>query len=404
MSLVREVLERAKTAHTPPLLAFVTDSASKQAIEQLAADLAMEASVVRGGCDEAIARLTNARSPRILLVDLTGTEFPLTNVEELANVCDPSVQMIAVGDRNDVGLYRDLIARGVADYLVKPISSTLIQASLSRLMAGSDEQGRHQAKQGRLIAVVGARGGVGCTTLAGSLAWTLAEVRRRRTMLIDLDPHFGTVALNFDQEPSRGFRDALEDSVNVDSLVIERIMASISDKLSIIAAEDDLDWTPRTDLPGLRPLVSNIRQSHHFVIVDIAHRCLQQGLELVDEVTDLILVSHLTVASLRDTVRLLALCTKSSPSVNVSVVANAVGAHRNGELSRQEFENGLGRALTAVVPFDGKNVLGAANAGKPVPLASVKVRTAISELAAGLCGSGRPAARSPLSRLFRRGR
>lgn len=404
MSLVHGVLERAKTSQTPPLLAFIADAPSKQAVEQLASDLAMEAAVVRGGCDEAIARLSNARSPRILLVDLSGTEFPLTKVEELANVCDPSVQMIAIGDRNDVGLYRDLIARGVADYLVKPISSTLIQSSLSRLMAGSDEPGRHQIKQGRLIAVVGARGGVGCTTLAGSLAWILAEVRRRRTMLIDLDPVFGTVALNFDQEPSRGFRDALDDPVNIDSLVVERITASISDKLSIIAAEDDIDWTARNELAGLRPLVANVRQSHHFVIVDVPHRCLQQGFELIDEVTDLIVVSHLTVASLRDAVRLLALVGRFSPTINISVVANAVGAHRTGELSRQEFETGLGRTLAALVPFDGRSVLSAANAGKPVPLVSVKVRAAVSELADGLCGSGRPAARSPLIRLFRRGR
>lgn len=404
MSLVRGVLERTRSTQTPPLLAFVDDAASKQAVEQLAADLAMEAAVFRGGCDEAIARLSNARSPRVLLVDLSGMEFPLSKVEELANVCDPSVQMIAIGDRNDVGLYRDLIARGVSDYLVKPISSTLIQASLSRLLSGTDEPGRHPTKQGRLIAFVGARGGVGATTLAGSLAWILAEVRRRRTMLIDLDPYFGTVALNFDQEPSRGFRDALEDSANVDSLVVERITANVSEKLSIIAAEDDPDFSFRPEFSGLLALLSTVRQSHHFVILDVPGRCSQMGMELLDGLTDLIIVSHLTVASLRDSVRLLALAGKASGAMNIAVVANAVGGHRSGELSRKEFENGLGRALAAVVPFDGRCVLSAVNAGKPVPLESVKVRAAVSELADNLCGSGRTALKSPLSRLFRRGR
>lgn len=404
MNLVRGVLERTRSANTPPLLAFVEDAATKQAVEQFAADLAMDAAVVRGGCDEAIARLSTARSPKILLVDLANVEFPVAKVEELANVCDPSVQMIAIGDRNDVGLYRDLIARGVSDYLVKPISATLIQSSLSRLMAGSGELVRHQSKQGRLIAVLGARGGAGCTTVAGSLAWILAEVRRRRTMLIDLDPYFGTVALNFDQEPCRGLRDALEDTVNIDSLLVERLTANISDKLSIIAAEDELDAVPHGEPAGLRPLLAGVRQTHHFVIVDVPHGCVRYGLEVFADVSDLIIVSHLTVASLRDSVRLLALAGKTCGPINVSVIANAVGQHRHGELSRQEFENGLGRALTAVIPFDGKAVLSAANAGKPVPLASVKIRSAVTELAEKLYGSGGVAARSRLSRLFRRGR
>jgi len=229
-------------------------------------------------------------------------------------------------------------------------------------------------------------------------------VRRRRTMLIDLDPYFGTVALGFDHEPSRGFRDALEDTVNIDSLVVERITASISDKLSIIAAEEELDAVPQSELPGLRPLLVSVRQTHHFVVVDVPHGCLRYGLEVLPDATDLIIVSHLTVASLRDAVRLSALAGKTSGPVNVSVVANAVGGHRHGELSRQEFENGLGRPLAAVIPFDGKAVLSAANAGKPIPLASARVRAAVAELADRLCGSGGAAARSSLSRLFRRGR
>ena len=140
----------------------------------------------------------------------------------LAEVCDEGTQVIALGDINDVELYRSLIGHGVHDYLVKPVSAETVAAALTRAERGPN--GEPAPKIGRLIAVIGARGGVGATTVATNLAWTLAHDHDMRVALVDLDLFFGTCGLALDLELGRGFREALENPARVDSLFIERAM------------------------------------------------------------------------------------------------------------------------------------------------------------------------------------
>ena len=146
--------------------AFIKDDLTRQVIDQVVGELAIpNASVHKGGIVEATRMLGEQRSPRLLVVDLSGIELPLSAINELAEVCEPGVTVIAIGDRNDVGLFRDLINNGVSDYLVKPIAPALIQKSLLNVVE-SATQGRQGDRRGRLVAVTGARGGVGTTMLA----------------------------------------------------------------------------------------------------------------------------------------------------------------------------------------------------------------------------------------------
>ena len=147
--------------------------------------------------------LGEQRSPRLLVVDLTGVELPLSALNELAEVCEPGVTVITVGDRNDVGLFRDLVNNGVSDYLVKPITPPLLHKSLLNVLESTSRE-RQNDRRGRLVAIAGARGGVGATLLATGIAWSIAHRRRRRVALVDLDLQYGTVALALDLEPAPG--------------------------------------------------------------------------------------------------------------------------------------------------------------------------------------------------------
>jgi pilus assembly protein CpaE len=196
--------------------AFVQDEPSRKVVDQAAGDLMIpNAAVQRGGIADAVRELGARRSPRILVVDITGVDLPLSAVNELAEVCEPGVTVIAIGDQNDVGLFRDLINHGVSDYLVKPLTPGLVQKSLLAVI-DSASQGRSSQRLGRLIAVTGTRGGVGATLVATSLAWSIAHRRRRRCALLDLDLQFGTAALALDLEPSNGLREALEHPSRID--------------------------------------------------------------------------------------------------------------------------------------------------------------------------------------------
>ncbi len=229
----------AKTDN-PQLCAFIEDDESRAVVEQVVRDLVIaQASVVKGSIRTAIKALGEKRSPKTVIVDCSKSELPLSDINELAEVCEPGVTVIVIGDRNDVGLFRELLNSGVSDYLVKPLTPALIQRALLA-SAEADTRSRQTTRSGRLVATMGARGGVGTTMIATSIAWAIANRRRRRVALVDLDLQLGSVALSLDLEPTHGLRDALENASRIDALYLERSMSQHSESLYVLSSEEEL--------------------------------------------------------------------------------------------------------------------------------------------------------------------
>jgi pilus assembly protein CpaE len=165
----------------PPFLAFVADAETERLLQECVTQLALgQGTILRGGITKAIDHLGQHRSPHILIVDLSGVELPISKVNELADVCEPRVAVIAIGNRNEIGLYRDLLHAGVADYVVKPLNSQVLAKALTSGRAHTGDASLIHKKLGTLVAFVGARGGVGTTTLAVNTAWYLANRQSRR--------------------------------------------------------------------------------------------------------------------------------------------------------------------------------------------------------------------------------
>src|SRR5262249_32861281 len=154
----------------------------------------------------------------------------------LGDVCEPGTNVIAIGDHNDVALFRDLQAAGVSDYLVKPLTRELLTKALTLRVNGSGDMGRSAAtlKLGKMIAFIGARGGVGTTTLAANLAWHLANRQSRRVALVDLDLQHGDCPLLFNADTTPGLRDALANPLRLDPLLLDRIMTQHGERLFIL--------------------------------------------------------------------------------------------------------------------------------------------------------------------------
>jgi pilus assembly protein CpaE len=285
-------------------LAFVTDQASHEVVDQVVGELMLPHAAIReGDARAAVAYLGEQRSPKLLLIDISGSELPLSDINALADVCEPGVAVIALGERNDCALFRDLLHHGVSDYLVKPITPSLLQRAVMNATDNSPVV-RGGAKLGKLVAVMGARGGVGATMAASSVAWLIAEERRRRVALVDLDLQFGTIALSLDLEPSHGLREALENPNRIDGLLMERILVQHSERLFVLSAEESPDETLLLDYDAaLELLVTELRTKFHYVVVDLPRSpgpCTQQ---VIQSATELLLVTDLSLAGMRDTMR-----------------------------------------------------------------------------------------------------
>ncbi|MFC3711966.1 CpaE family protein [Sphingoaurantiacus capsulatus] len=352
-----------------PFAAFVCDDATAEAIRPVVAEVGWPADKInKGGVRNAVQALSVSAGPQILFVDLGDSSDPLNDINALAEVCEPGTIVIAAGLVNDVRLYRDLIASGLQDYLLKPLDPAAVRESLLNAqgaLAGPKAADVAGADKPRLtVAVIGARGGVGATSLATSLAWMLAERQQRSTALLDLDVHFGTGALAFDLEPGRGLTDALENPSRIDGLFIERAIVRATERLAVLSAEAPIAQPLMVDGSALFHLQEEMRGAFEGVVVDLPRTLAVQHPHLVGEVQQVIVVTEQSLAATRDTIRLLGWLKSQAPNARVTIVVNKLLTAPAPEVSRKDFETSIERRIDVVIPYDAKLAVSAARQGK----------------------------------------
>lgn len=350
-----------------PFSAFVCDDDTLELIRVAAADMGWPIEKCnKGGLRNAVQSLSVSASPNILFVDMSESGDPINDINALAEVCEPGTVVIAAGQVNDVRLYRDLLSSGIQDYLLKPLSLDQVRESLTMaqaMLAAPKHAEMLDDKPHHMMAVVGVRGGVGASLVSTSLAWAISEQAGRQTALLDLDLHFGTGALTLDLEPGRGLIDAIDNPSRIDGLFIERAMVRASDKLSLLSAEAPIHQPVMTDGSAFFQLEEELRNAFEMTIVDLPRQVLIPFPHLVSEAGTIMLVSDVTLASARDTIRLLSWFKQNVPGSRVVLVANKF-QNAIGELSRKEFESSIERPIDIVIPFDPKLVSQSAKLGK----------------------------------------
>ena len=286
------------------LMVFVSDAQSEGALRSCLTQLSVPGAVIRrGGLSGAIRFLGIERSPERIIVDISGAEMPASQIRELAELCEPGVTVIAIGDQNDVGLYRDLVLAGVNEYIVKPVTAQLLAKALLGASVPS-EPGPISRKLGKFVAVVGARGGVGATTLAIHLALHLANQRSRRVVLLDLDLHTGGCALALNVKPTPGLREALANPLRIDSVFLDRTMAQHGERLFVLSAEERLRPYAEFTAEAIDTLVSVLRTQFHYIVADVPRISGTPYWQALDTADIRIIVADQTLRSVRDTVRL----------------------------------------------------------------------------------------------------
>jgi pilus assembly protein CpaE len=375
-----------------PVIAFV--DADTERLLQESSLLPGRNQIVRGGIAKAIEYLSEQRSPHLLFVDISGVNLPLSKVQMLADVCEPGTNVIAIGDHNDVALYRDLQQAGVSNYIVKPLTRELVTKALAPKTNGSGEMGRAVSvlKLGKMVSFIGARGGVGTTTMAANLAWHLANRQSRRVALVDLDLQHGDCNLLFNADTTPGLRDALANPLRLDPLLLDRIMTQHGERLFVLGGEEPIQEHVQFTPAAVDTLFSVLRSQFHYVIADVPRiptPAYRRALEIADR---RVIVVDQTMRSMRDAVRLKK-AFGDIPGVEQAehrtiFVLNREGEAGNHGLSLKEINNVLQAKPTSTVPFLPKLVTPAAHHAT-VAARQRKFGNAVGALALEISGRAR---------------
>jgi pilus assembly protein CpaE len=356
--------------------AYVCDDATADLIRPVAVEHGWAPEKVnKGGLRNAVQSLSVSASPNILFVDLSESGDPLNDINALAEVCEPGTVVIAAGQVNDVRLYRDLVASGIQDYLLKPFTPDQLRDAFAaaQLTISGPRVNEPSAERPHIVAaVIGVRGGAGASTVASSIAWLMGDKAGRTTALLDLDIHFGTGALSLDLEPGRGLTDAIENPSRIDGLFIERAMVRANDKLSVLSAEAPINQPLLTDGSAFFQLQEEMRAAFETTVLDLPRPMLVAHPHLVHDAHVCIVVVEFTLAATRDAIRILSWLKANAPQSRVLVVANKVQGGQ--EISRAEFEKSIERKVDVVIPYDQKAAVQAAKLGQPLAKAVTTTR------------------------------
>ncbi|MFC4254570.1 pilus assembly protein CpaE [Altererythrobacter xixiisoli] len=375
-----------------PFAAYICDEASLDVLRPVAIEMGWQPEKCnKGGLRNAVQSLSIAASPAILLVDLSESGDPLNDINGLAEVCEPGTVVIAIGQVNDVRLYRDLLSSGIHDYLLKPLSPAMLRDALTQAQAvfSAPRSGEAEAAKRHLsMAVVGTRGGVGGSTLATSLAWLFSTDHAMPTALLDLDVHFGTGALSLDLEPGRGLTDAIENPSRIDGLFIERAMIRANDNLAILSAEAPIHSPLLTDGSAFVQLQEGFKQAFEMTVVDLPRNMLINFPHLLNDVNTVMLVTEMTLASARDTIRILSWLKSHAPGAHPILVANKMQPGLV-EISKGDFEASIERKLDYIIPYDQKAASHAAKLGQTFAEANraTKPGAVMRDIAKAIVGS-----------------
>ncbi|HLL31682.1 MAG TPA: pilus assembly protein CpaE [Allosphingosinicella sp.] len=362
-----------------PFSAFVCDDATAEMLRPIAVEHGWAPEKVnKGGLRNAVQTLSVSASPSILFVDLSESGDPLNDINALAEVCEPGTVVIAAGQVNDVRLYRDLVASGLQDYLLKPFTADQLRDSFAHAqltISGPKVNEAASEKPHVMAAVIGVRGGVGASTLATSLAWLMGDKAGRSTALLDLDVHFGTGALALDLEPGRGLTDAIENPARIDGLFIERAMVRANEKLCVLSAEAPLNQPMLNDGTAFFQLQEELRNAFESTVLDLPRSMLVQHPHLVQDIHVAIVAVEFTLAATRDAIRVLSWLKANAPQARVIVVANRVPSGAP-EISRKDFEQSIERKVDIAIPYEPKAAGQAAKLGQPFAKVATSSRIA----------------------------
>lgn len=387
--------------------AFCEREETSALIEQAANDRRLakaHVTIQMGGAEKAVEFFQDTPTPHLILIEtLDRPRKLIEKLGELASVCDPSTKVIITGDKNDISLYRELIRQGVSEYVVcprtpldiiKPISSIYVDPSAPPI--------------GSTVAFVGARGGVGSSTLAHNVAWAISEEHHSDTILLDLDLPFGTASLDFECDPSQGLAEALSAPERLDDVLLDRLLQKCTERLSLFAAPNLLDREYAHDDQAFETVIDVVRSAAPTVVIDVPHMWTSWTKHILHTADQVVITATPDLAAFRNAKSLVEIVTAARPNDAPPIlVLNQMDVPRRPEVPVQQFVENVGLAPTVTIGWD-PQLFGAASTGATSLTEAgprSKAAESIRAIATAVLGREAPASRKSvfsLQKLFRR--
>lgn len=340
-----------------------TDSVAKP-IERAASDRRMSKAHLKvhmGGIPNAIEFYQSAATPNLIILE--SREEPkqlLASLERLAEVCDQTTRVVVIGHYNDVGLYRELMRSGISEYVVAPISMTDIVSVISAIFVDPDAD-----PIGRSIAFIGAKGGVGSSTIAHNVGWAMSKLFTSEVVVADMDLAFGTANINFDQDPAQGIAEAVFAPERIDEVYLDRLLSQCAERLSLLAAPSTLDRTYDFDAEAFAQIIDTAQRSAPALVLDVPHMWCGWSRTTLTHADEVVITATPELANLRNAKNMVDMLRKLRPNdPPPRLVINQSGVPKRPEISVEDFAEPLGIEPIAVIPFDPQLFGNASNNGR----------------------------------------
>ncbi len=330
-------------------------------------------SIHMGGISAAVAHYQESPTPNLIIVE---SRLPrnqvLSELDRLAECCDAGTKVLVAGHTNDVILYRELLKRGVSEYLILPTTPLAIMEGISNLYNDPDAD-----PVGHVLSFVGAKGGVGSSTICHNVSWSLSEVLSSNVIIADLDLAFGTTGLDFNQDPVQGIAEALASPERLDEVLLDRLLTKCSERLSIFAAPVVLDRDYDLSADACDMVLDVARQNVPYVVVDLPHMWTSWSKRVLLQSDEVVITAAPDLANLRNAKNVIDLLKGSRKNdMAPHLVINMAGMPKRPEISIREFEQALGLNALAVIEFDSETFGQAANNGQMIEEMNAKAKSA----------------------------
>jgi pilus assembly protein CpaE len=339
-----------------------------------------------GGMAAATEAYRTAPTPNVIILETEPRGDILAGLDQLATVCDAGTRVVVIGRVNDVTLYRELVRRGVSDYVIAPINPIDVVRSICSLFSAPEARA-----VGRIIAIVGAKGGVGASTIAHNVAWAIARDLALDSVVADLDLAFGTAGLDYNQDPPQGIADAVFSPDRIDTAFIDRLLSKCTDHLSLLAAPATLERVYDFGADAFDSIFDTLRTTMPCIVLDVPHQWSGWTKRALVAADDILIVAAPDLANLRNTKNMFDLLKSSRPNDRMPIYClNQVGVPKRPEIKANEFAKAIESPPIAAIPFDPQLFGSAANNGQMIAEISAGHRTTeiFLQMAQRLTGRG----------------
>lgn len=346
--------------------AFCESEAMQRMMDRMARDRRMAKVNLRvtiGGTSAAANMFSSTPTPNLIILETDAEPGNLLNeLTPLAEVCDPSTRVIVVGRYNDISLYRELIRNGISEYLVGPVQMPDMLASISAIFVDPEAE-----PLGKSVAFIGAKGGVGSSTIAHNCAFGISSLFSTETILADLDLPFGTANIDFDQDPAQGIAEAVFAPERLDEVFLDRLLTKCSEHLSLLAAPSLLDRAYDFDRSAFTPIIELLQRSAPMAVLDVPHGWTEWTRAVLSEVDEVVICAVPDLANLRNTKNIIDALKKLRPNDRAPhLILNQVGMPKRPEIAPNDFIEPLEIEPIAILPFDVQLFGNAANSGRMI--------------------------------------